>query len=172
MTLHAKAEHHIEVHKFHSGVVAGAVFVALVLDVFIPRLLPRGAEYLELPFLVTLYFGLSRRNPVSGLLLGMVIGLLQDGLTGRVIGLFGLAKTVVGFVASSIGGRLDVDHPLARLVLTMVFYFLHEGVLGVAKRLLLTEPGVFLTRDLLWASLSNSVLAVLVFAGLDRLRKS
>lgn len=172
MALHAKTEHHIEVHKFHSGVVAGAVFVALVLDVFIPRLLPRGAEYLELPFLVTLYFGLSRRNPVSGLLLGMVIGLLQDGLTGRVIGLFGLAKTVVGFGASSVGGRIDVDHPLARLVLTIAFYVLHQGVLEVARRLLLAEPGIFLTRDLFLASLSNGVLAVVVFAGLDRLRKS
>ncbi len=172
MALHAQTEPHIEVHKFHTGVVAGAVFVALVLEVFIPRVLPRGGEYFELPFLVTLYFGLSRRNPVSGLLLGMVIGLLQDGLTGRVIGLFGLAKTIVGFGASSIGGRLDVDHPIARLILAVLFFVLHEGVLEGAGRLLLAEPSSFFTTDLLWASLINGVLAVMIFSWLDRLRKA
>lgn len=172
MVPHAQSEPHIEVHKFHPGVVAGAVFLALVLEVFLPRLLPRGAEYVELPFLVTLYFGLSRRNPITGLLLGTVIGLLQDGLTGRLIGLFGLAKTVVGFGASSLGGRIDVDHPLARLVLAGLFYLIHEGVLEVAQRLLLGEASAFLTTHLLLATLLNALLAVLFFPALDRLRRT
>ncbi|MCL6481804.1 MAG: rod shape-determining protein MreD [Firmicutes bacterium] len=172
MVLPAQTEPHIEVHKFHPGVVAGAVFLALALEVFLPRLLPRGGEYFELPFLVTLYFGLSRRNPVIGLLLGMVIGLLQDGLTGHLIGLFGLAKTVVGFGASSLGGRIDVDHPLARLVLGGLFYLLHEGIYEVAQRLLLGQVSAFLTTYLLLATLLNALLAVLLFPALDRLRRT
>ena len=60
---------------------------------------------------MTIYFALSRRNPSSGLLLGMVIGLLQDSLSRTPIGLYGIAKTLVGYLSSSIGARIDVEHP-------------------------------------------------------------
>ena len=60
---------------------------------------------------MTIYFALSRRNPSGGLLLGMVIGLAQDSLSHTPIGLYGIAKTLVGFVASSLGSRIDVEHP-------------------------------------------------------------
>src|ERR1700752_1773463 len=61
----------IEVHKYYGGVVPVAVLLALVLQAFLPVYI-RSASYLELPLLVTLYFALSKRNPSSGLLLGMV----------------------------------------------------------------------------------------------------
>jgi len=73
-------------------------------------LFPKVAT-VDLPLLLTVYFGLSRRNPSTGLLLGMVIGLLQDSLSKTPLGLFGIAKTLIGFVASSIGGKLDTEHP-------------------------------------------------------------
>ena len=56
---------------------------------------------MDFPLLITIYFALSRRNPSSGLLLGMVIGVAQDSLGHTPIGLYGIAKTVVGFTASS-----------------------------------------------------------------------
>src|SRR6202011_2860543 len=115
-------EPHIEVHKYYGGVVTAAVFLALVLQAFFPVHI-RAAGYLELPLLVTLYFALSRRNPSSGLLLGMVVGLLQDSLSPRApLGLYGIAKTLVGFVGSSIGSRIDVEHPIARFFLTIAFF--------------------------------------------------
>src|ERR1700758_884902 len=96
-------EPHIEVHKYYSGVVPVTVIIALVLQAFFPVHF-HWASYLELPLLVTLYFALSKRNPSSGLLLGMAIGLLQDSLTPRTpIGLYGIAKTLVGYGGSTIG---------------------------------------------------------------------
>ena len=97
-------EPHIEVHKYYAGVVPAAVVLALVLQAFLPVHFPR-AGYLELPLLVTLYFALSKRNPSSGLLLGTVIGLLQDSLSRTPLGLYGIAKTLVGFAGSSIMAR-------------------------------------------------------------------
>src|ERR1700737_1066699 len=131
---------HIKVQKYYGGVATAALLLALVLQAFFPVHF-RWASYLELPLLVTLYFALSKRNPSSGLLLGMVIGLLQDSLSRTPLGLYGIAKTLVGFVGSSIGARIDVEHPIARFLLTIVFYLFHHAVFALTSRLLLAQQG-------------------------------
>lgn len=168
--MRAQVEQHIEVHKFQPAAVIGTAFAALVLQASLPIYF-RRADLLELPLLVTLYFGLSRRNPSGGLLLGMVIGLLQDGVSRIPVGLYGIAKTIVGFGASSIGARLDVEHPLSRFALTFVFFHVHQVIFATTKRLLLNDPESFFTIDTLIASLLNATLAVALFPLLDRLRK-
>ncbi len=170
MALRTVNESRIEVHKFHPGVVAGAAAIALVLQAFLPINFHWAAR-VELPLLVTLYFGLSRHNPSTGLLLGMVIGIVQDSLSRSPIGLYGIAKTVVGFAASSVGARLDVEHPLSRFALVFCFFHAHQGVLAATKRLLLNQQEPFYNTPLLIASLINAGLAVLLFPLLDRLRK-
>src|SRR6267142_2851057 len=109
------SELHIEVHKFRAGAIIGSLLLVLFLQAFLPLYVPK-AEILDLPLLVTIYFGLSRRNPSTGLLLGMAIGLAQDSLSGPTVplGLYGIAKTIIGYLASSIGARLDTEHPAAR----------------------------------------------------------
>ncbi len=172
MEIRTASESHIEVHKFHVGAVAGAALVSLVLQAFLPIAFA-PAKLLELPLLVTVYFGLSRRNPAAGLLLGTVIGLLQDALSsGRSpIGLYGIAKTFVGFAASSIGSRLDTEHPVSRFLLAFGFFHFQQAVIAVTKRLLLAQSEPFVTKSLLIASLVNAALAVVLFPLLDRLRK-
>ncbi len=100
------------------------------------------AGILDLPLLITIYFGLSRRNPSTGLLLGMTIGILQDSLSGPTVplGLYGIAKTVIGYLASSIGARLDTEHPAARFALTAAFFVVHQGIVALTQRLLLSQP--------------------------------
>ena len=89
---------HIEVHKFFPGAIAGVTLLALTLQAAFPVYV-RRLDFLDLPLLITIYFGLSRRNPSTGLLLGTTIGLLQDSLSGPTVplGLYGIAKTVVGY---------------------------------------------------------------------------
>lgn len=167
------AESHIEVHKFRSGAIVVSTFLALVLQAFVPVYFPKFAV-LDLPLLIVVYFGLSRRNPSTGLLLGMVIGLLQDSLSGPTVplGLYGIAKTIIGYLASSIGARLDTEHPAARFALTMMFFVLHQGIITLTRRLLLAEPEPWFTLRLLIAAAVNAVVAVVLFTLLDRLRKS
>ncbi|HVS89014.1 MAG TPA: rod shape-determining protein MreD [Candidatus Acidoferrum sp.] len=164
------AETHIEVHKFRTGAVAGATIFALVVQALLPVYFPK-ADILDLPLLITIYFGLSRRNPSTGLLLGTVIGLLQDSLSKSPLGLYGIAKTIIGYVASSIGARLDTEHPAARFALTVVFFGLHQGVTVLIKRLLLAQPEVLFTMRLGIAAGVNAIVAVFLFLVLDRLRK-
>ena len=63
------SELHIEVHKFRAGAIILATAFALVLQAFLPIYFPK-ASILDLPLLIVIYFGLSRRNPSTGLASG------------------------------------------------------------------------------------------------------
>jgi len=165
------SESHIEVHKFRGGTIVLSVLVATILQSFLPVYFSQVA-ILDLPMLITIYFGLSRRNPSTGLLLGTVIGLLQDSLSKTPLGLFGIAKTVIGYLASSIGARLDTEHPAARFALTAGFFVLHQGIVVLIQKVLLAQSQPLFTLRLGVACLVNSVLGVFLYFLLDRLRKS
>lgn len=161
----------VEVHKYYTGTIAGSVLFAIVLQAFLHRY-GHWAELVELPLLVTIYFGVSRRNPASGLLLGAVIGILQDALShDNPLGLYGIAKTFVGYVASSVGARIDTEHPLSRFALVVVLFHFHQFVLAVTERALLDRSAALFNWHLLIDSLVSGAFAVLLFALLDRLRR-
>jgi rod shape-determining protein MreD len=166
-------ETHIEVHKFFPGAVALVAVAALVMQVSFPVYIPK-LEMLDLPLLITIYFGLSRRNPSTGLLLGMVIGLAQDALSGPTIplGFYGIAKTVIGYLASSIGARLDTEHPAARFSLTIAFFVVHQAILVLIRRVLMAQPEPWFNVHLAIAAVVNAVLGTLLYIALDRLRRS
>ena len=164
-------ESHIEVHKFLGGTILLSVIIAVIAQSFLPVYISK-AGILDLPLLITIYFGLSRRNPSTGLLLGTLIGLLQDSLSKTPLGLFGIAKTIIGYLASSIGARLDTEHPLARFALTAGFFVVHQAIVVLVQKVLLAQTQPLFTMKLLVATLVNSVLAVFLYFLLDRLRKS
>lgn len=165
------AESHIEVYKFRGGSIFVATALALILQALLPVYLPRTAM-LDFPLLITVYFGLSRRNPSTGLLLGTVIGLLQDSLSKAPLGLYGIAKTVIGYLASSIGARLDTEHPAARFALTAVFYVVQQLIVALIERVLLGEPEAWFSTRLAIAAGVNGIVGMFLFIALDRLRKS
>jgi rod shape-determining protein MreD len=122
---------------------------------------------------VTIYFGVSRRNPVTGMFLGGAIGILQDALShDNPIGLYGIAKTIVGYLASTVGARIDTQHPVSRLALIFLFFHLHQIIFAVTQRVLLNHPEPFFTLRLLVNSLATAAFGVALFALLDRLRRS
>jgi rod shape-determining protein MreD len=166
-------ESHIEVHKFRGGAIVMATIIALLLQTTIPVHFPKFA-LLDLPLLLTIYFGLSRRNPSTGLLLGMTIGLLQDSLSGPTVplGLYGIAKTIIGYLASSIGARLDTEHPIARFALTVIFFGVHQGIVILTRRLLLAQPEPWFTMHLAIGAAVNAIVGTFLFMLLDRLRKN
>jgi len=166
-------ETHIEVHKFYPGAILIVAAAALVLQASMPVYVP-NLSILDLPLLVTIYFGLSRRNPSTGLLLGTAIGLAQDALSGPTVplGFYGIAKTVIGFLASSIGAKLDTEHPAARFALIFGFFVLHQAILVLVRRLLLAQPEPWFNVHLAIAAGVNAVVGTVMFVGLDRLRRN
>jgi rod shape-determining protein MreD len=165
-------ESHIEVYKFRTGAIPIATLLALVIQAWLPMHFTRAA-LLDLPLLVVIYLGLSRRNPSTGLLLGTAVGLMQDSLSGPTVplGLFGIAKTVVGYLASSLGARLDTEHPAARFALTAGFFIIHQAVVALTRRILLAQPEPWFNLRLFAGALVNALVAVVLFILLDRLRR-
>jgi rod shape-determining protein MreD len=167
----AHSEANIEVHKYYGGTVLGTCLLALVFQAFLHKY-GRWAELIDLPLLVTIYFGVSRRNPVTGLFLGGTIGILQDALShDNPIGMYGIAKTIVGYLASSIGARIDTEHPLSRFGLIFLFFHFHQAILVLTQRVLLNHPAPFFTLQLLLDSVVTAAFGVVLFALLDRLRR-
>jgi rod shape-determining protein MreD len=93
-------------------------------------------------------------------------------LSAGPLGLYGISKTLVGYVASSIGTRLDTEHPLSRFALTIGFFALQQSVLILTERLLLAQVEPIFSMPMLIRALINGAIAVGLFALLDRLRKS
>src|SRR5512146_3554582 len=117
----------IEVYQFSLPVSIGVPLLALLLQSFLPTHF-RFMSLFDLPLLVTIFFGVARRNQVSGMALGAIIGIVQDSLTHHPVGVFGIAKTVVGYAASSLGVRIDVQNSGVRLGTTFAGYQLHQLV--------------------------------------------
>jgi rod shape-determining protein MreD len=104
-----------------------AIAVALALQTTLASLVIRGTAALDLVLIVVVYLALIS-GPVSGLLLGSAAGLVQDALSSGIIGIGGLAKTVVGFVAGLLGTQFIVTAPLSRFVVFLLATVLHAAV--------------------------------------------
>jgi len=75
----------------------------------------RGAPAVDLVLVVVVYVALSS-GPVAGLFAGTLGGLVQDALSTGILGMGGLAKTVVGFLAGRFGTQFIVTATLPRVV--------------------------------------------------------
>lgn len=96
--------------------------------------LPRQARYLD-AFLVVLVSSALAGGETRAMVTGAVAGWIQDvGFGGRVLGLAGLSKVLVGFVVGSAAGRFQLGDPLTRfLVLALATGLDSLLVLGLAR---------------------------------------
>jgi rod shape-determining protein MreD len=104
-----------------------AVAVALALQTTLASLVVRGNAALDLVLIVVVYIALMS-GPVTGLLLGSVAGLTQDVLSSGIIGIGGLAKTVIGFAAGLLGTQFIVTAPLSRFLVFVFTTALHAAI--------------------------------------------
>jgi rod shape-determining protein MreD len=143
---------------------------AILFQVYVPRHIPL-LGFLEMPLLITVYFALVRRSQISGLLVGALVGLAQDSLTKHPLGMYGIVKTLVGYFAASVGVRLDVDHPLIRLLLCFFFYLFHQLMIWVMTRALLGQQAILIWPNVAVEGVLNALVGVALFLFLDRLRE-
>jgi rod shape-determining protein MreD len=125
-----------------------------------------------MPLLVVIYFALMRRSQISGLTIGALVGLAQDSLSKNPLGMFGIVKTLVGYFVASVGIRLDVDHPIIRLILILFFYLFHQFFYWLLVRALLNQQMAFEWQKTLIAGVLNAVVGVSLFHLLDKLRQT
>lgn len=171
MQISITSSEQIQVQRFPLPATIGLPLLAILLQSIIPKYL-HFFGILDLPLLVTVFFAVARRVPIAGLLTGGMIGLVQDTLTGQAIGLMGIAKTVIGFLGSSIGVRLDVENPGSRFLMTFFFYLLHQTIYLVVARGLVNQ--VCGARWGWWivCAIVNGLVSVPLFGLLDRTKVS
>ena len=144
-------------------------FLAILFQVYVPRFFGFLA-YLELPLLVTIYFALTRRQPISGVLFGAAVGIVQDSLSQQLIGMYGIVKTLVGYFAASVSMRFDVENPVLIGILSFFFYFFHQFFYWVLDRALLGHMTVFDPQQTFVYALLNAAVALPLFHLLDKLK--
>lgn len=150
--------------------VAGLVLataLALAVQTSIGRYVGAAAG-VDLVLIVVVYAALSF-GPVTGLLGGTIAGLVQDAMATGIIGVGGLAKTVVGFFVGIIGTQFIVAHPLPRFVVffgaSLVHAALFIGVYAVLGARDFGDP----YRRIALPALVNAIVGLLVFKIVDAL---
>jgi rod shape-determining protein MreD len=160
----------MEEHRFPPWALIVVPLLAIFLQAYLPLRFPRFGV-LDLPVLVVIYFAVSRRNPIAGTLLGVAIGMVQDALTHLPLGINGIIDSILGYLAASIGVRIDVDNPGTRLMMNFVFMLLGSVLHVLILRRLLGMHTSWLWLHELVRAVINASIGVVLFAFLDRLRR-
>ena len=165
--LTADSRRDLEIHQYPVLLYGLVPLVALVLQAWLPRMVGKYSWF-DLPLIVTVYFALGRRSPIQGTIMGCAVGLFEDALTHHAIGINGIAKTVAGFLAASVGIRIDVENRIIRVGLIFLLSLLSSAICLFVNRFLLG-----LTVEINWPielyiALGNSVIALFLFPLLDR----
>ncbi|MGB7554490.1 MAG: rod shape-determining protein MreD [Candidatus Korobacteraceae bacterium] len=162
----------VAVYEFSWPAIIFIPLVAVLIQIFIPvrvRFLP----IIDLPFMVTIFFAVARRNPISGCLTGCVIGLMQDLFAGpsHPLGMYGIVLTIIGYMASSLGLKIDVENPGSRFIITYLFFVAHQGIYYGVAHGLLRQVQVWSWSHVAVSALANAVIGIFVFKFLDRFKQ-
>jgi rod shape-determining protein MreD len=104
-----------------------AILAALALQTTLAGLVIRGTAAIDLVLIVVVYIAL-KAGPVPGLVAGTVAGLIQDALSNPILGIGGLAKTIVGYLSGVLATQFILTGPLPRLVLLVMATILHAAI--------------------------------------------
>jgi len=104
-----------------------AIALALALQTTLARFLVGGTAALDLVLVVVTYVALTS-GPVTGMFAGSLAGIIQDALSSGVIGIGGLAKSIVGFLAGAIGQQFIITAALPRLLMFLGATAVHAAV--------------------------------------------
>jgi rod shape-determining protein MreD len=105
-----------------------AILIAIAVQTTLGGYIFRGSSTaIDLVLIVVVYIAI-KSGPVTGLLAGTVAGLIQDALSGGILGIYGMAKTVIGFLSGVLGTQFIVTAPLPRFLLVVVATALHAAI--------------------------------------------
>ena len=162
-------EREVEAFRVHAATLWISILLALLLQTLLPLKIP-VAGLMDFPLLVTVYFTLIRQNKIFGIALGTGLGLMQDALSHGFLGMFGMCKALVGYLAASAAVRFNVESLVARAVVTASLILLHNLCMAGLQQALLDPAPPFVPLDVASAVLVNVALSLVLFPVLDRFR--
>ncbi|HKP11829.1 MAG TPA: rod shape-determining protein MreD [Blastocatellia bacterium] len=147
------------------------IFVVLLLKMLLSNYLS-FFRYVDLPLVVTVYFGLQRA-PMLAMLTGMALGLGGDAVATDILGVGGFIKTLIGYLVAVASVRFSLENPLARLAVVALSSAANT-VLFIGLHLMLDQPLQDVTtygdlgRVVGWRTLGDTAAAIVLFIVLDR----
>jgi rod shape-determining protein MreD len=108
-----------------TAVVLLALVGALTLQTTLSGLSTGGARMVNLVVVAVVYLALMF-GPVTGLLAGTAGGLAQDALAGGIVGIGGLSKTIIGFLAGVLGTQFNLAQSVPRFIMFVSATVVHE----------------------------------------------
>ena len=145
-----------------SAAALAAIFVALAAQTTLAGYVFRGGAAIDLVLIVVVYVAI-KSGPVTGVLAGTIAGIIQDALSGGILGIGGLAKTVVGFLAGVLGTQFIVTAPLPRFLILLVGTALHAAIFMGLYTLLGLRQFPPLGPEIVGQAVGNAVVGVIAF---------
>ena len=111
--------------------IVGKFIVALITVVIFQGILSlkfKAFSYFDLPLICSVYYGFTMGRPIASVGIGSALGLMQDSLSGAILGTNGFSKTLIGFLAAVAGSKFNVDQPITR-VFALFLFTLGDGLL-------------------------------------------
>jgi rod shape-determining protein MreD len=145
-----------------------AIALALALQTTLARFVVGGTTAIDLVLVTVVYIALTS-GPVSGMLAGSIAGLIQDQLSTGVLGIGGLAKSIVGFVVGAIGQQFIITAALPRFVTfigaTAAYQALFMGLYVVLGLRSFPSPWKAIATQ----ALGNAVVGMIAFTIIEAL---
>jgi|TARA_B100001964_G_scaffold206594_1_gene237804 rod shape-determining protein MreD len=142
--------------------VAVAIAFALALQTILARYLVGSGSRVDLVLVAVVYVAMTT-GPVTAILSGAIGGIVQDALSGGIIGVGGLAKTIVGVAVAMLSTQIIIVQPLPRFVVFVASTLVHAMVfLGLYSMLESRIPNSS-TAGVLGQALGNGIAGIVVF---------
>ncbi|MGH9360237.1 MAG: rod shape-determining protein MreD [Terriglobia bacterium] len=160
----------IPVYRVHPAAFWASLFIALLLQLSLPIKVPL-ARLFDFPVLLTIYFAAVRRSKVFGIALGTGLGLVQDALSHGLLGMFGIADAVAGYLAGYAAVKFDLDQLGARYILAGALVLAHSLALIALDHVLFGSPPPVAPLKLTATIIVNVGLALICYPLLDRFKR-
>jgi rod shape-determining protein MreD len=130
-------------------------------------------KYIDLPLIVTVYFGLQR-DVLLGMLTGVALGIGGDAVIGGVLGVGGFSKTLIGYLVAMVSIKLSLENPLARLAVVAVASAANTLLYAALYQMLeqpLSDASTWedLGKIIGWKALADTLATIVIFIMLDRI---
>ena len=150
-----------------AAAVLGALVVALLVQTSLAGISFRSAGLVNLVLVAVVYVAIGY-GPVAGLLAGTAGGLVQDALSGGIVGIGGLSKTLVGFVVGVLSAQFIVSQPLPRLVMFVGATIAHELCFQALYALVESRAFAMSSSAVLTQAVINGAIGILAFQVVEK----
>jgi rod shape-determining protein MreD len=148
--------------------LGSALLVALAFQTSLAHAAMSNRAAVDLVLVLVVFVAL-RHGAVAGLLFGSLAGLCQDALSGGIVGVGGLAKSLVGVGVGTLASQFIITNPVPRFVIFLGGTLVHAACFLGIYALIEAAP---LSRSwpvILPQALLNAVIGLVVFATVERL---